>query len=461
MKYFSLIALFISTICLLTACDGEGPKEYTSVVRKVGPTVESQVMQHADWTHNAVGYRVDLYDQSTTADLNGLVEDLPRLKELGIDYLVLPPIFESKLITDTILHDFKAFTDFRKIDEAFGTDVDFQNLSVECHSRGIRILLTWPSGQVSSESVWAEDYPQLFNDSLARKIETRFWSGVVNTDFTNDTTLQLISDTWSYWLENFGVDGFYCTASELAPLTFWEKLRATIGADEKQFFMATDRSDPAFHGEAFDMTATPRLHETLLEVCSGNFPPEAIDLFIQQHERDFPLNAYRELYATNDVIRTRKGSLEDQFGRAHKLVGILMFTLPGMPVMFTGQEVSAEIEGPPFESDSIDFNNALYSEFYSQLIKAHHENRALWSGLKGGRYERLTTAEDQALFAFSRSKGENKVVVILNFSDQPADVDFEQSLDGTYQSIFNNEMLSIFTEGDVKLPPYGYQVFVK
>ena len=431
------------------------------MVRQVSPTVESQVMQHSDWTHNAVGYQVNLYDQSAAGDLAGLTADLSRLRALGVDYLILPPVYEGDVIRDTLLLDFKAFTDFRKIDDHFGTSEDFQDLIVECHSRGMKVLLTWPSGQIGEKNQWVKDYPQIFDDSTLFGNSTKFWDGVMPMTYKSDTTFGLISSAWEYWLDDFKVDGFYCTESELVPLDFWERLRTEVGEDRNGFFMASDRPNPDYHTSAFDMTSTPRLHETLIEVSQGNFPPEAIDLFIQQHERDFPLNAFRELYATKSRITASKGSLRDQFGEAHKLVGILMFTLPGMPTLYCGQEADETVNNQLLKADSIDFENASHSDFYQKLIEAHHQNKALWSGLKGGRYERLTTAEDQSLFAFSRTKGENKVVVILNFSNEPTDVNFQKRLEGTYTSIFNNEMLSIFTEGDVKLPPYGYQVFMK
>ena len=41
-------------------------------------------------------------------------------------------------------------------------------------------------------------------------------------------------------------------------------------------------------------------------------------------------------------------------------------------------------------------------------------------------------------------------------------IDFVEDLpEGAFRSIFNNQTLSVFSKGDVKLPSYGYQVFVK
>ena len=79
-----------------------------------------------------------------------------------------------------------------------------------------------------------------------------------------------------------------------------------------------------------------------------------------------------------------------------------------------------------------------------------------------GEFKRLKTSSDDIIFAYVRKKDDNEVIVLLNFSDKPQKIDFVEDLpEGAFRSIFNNQTLSVFSKGDVKLPSYGYQVFVK
>jgi glycosidase len=93
---------------------------------------------------------------------------------------------------------------------------------------------------------------------------------------------------------------------------------------------------------------------------------------------------------------------------------------------------------------------------------AHRNNKALWSGEFTGDFTKLSTSNDDVLYCFKRKKDSNEVVVLTNFSDKPQKIDFTvNEPEGEFKSIFNNEVLSLYTKGGSILPPYGYQVFVK
>ena len=100
-------------------------------------------------------------------------------------------------------------------------------------------------------------------------------------------------------------------------------------------------------------------------------------------------------------------------------------------------------------------DNTLSGKLAKQVFEA------LWNGEFGGQIKRLPTSSDNEIFAFMRTSSGSSVITILNFSDKPQKIDFLQNISGEYHSIFNTQRLTIFTKGDVKLSPWGYQVFVK
>ncbi len=61
-----------------------------------------------------------------------------------------------------------------------------------------------------------------------------------------------------------------------------------------------------------------------------------------------------------------------------------------------------------------------------------------------------------------RQNEQDKVFVVLNFSDMPQTVTFVESLyHGCYTEYFSNESVELTGATELKLSPWGYLVFVK
>ena len=77
----------------------------------------------------------------------------------------------------------------------------------------------------------------------------------------------------------------------------------------------------------------------------------------------------------------------------------------------------------------------------------------LHAGERGGEYAELPQKTD-GVFAFSRTKGDNQVIVAVNFNTEPAAAAF--GLEGEYTNAFTGETLSgIYA---TTLPAGGYIV---
>ena len=69
-------------------------------------------------------------------DLNGVIEKLDYLKNLGIDYIWLTPFYPSPQVDNG--YD---IADYYNIDPSFGTLEDFEKLVEEAKARNIYIML--------------------------------------------------------------------------------------------------------------------------------------------------------------------------------------------------------------------------------------------------------------------------------------------------------------------------------
>ena len=106
------------------------------------------------WWKNSVVYQI--YPQSFkdsngdgVGDLMVIKEKLPYLSKLGIDVIWLNPIYESPLVDNG--YD---ISDYEKILSVYGSMEDFQELLVEAHSIGIRIILDLVVNHTSDQHSW-------------------------------------------------------------------------------------------------------------------------------------------------------------------------------------------------------------------------------------------------------------------------------------------------------------------
>ena len=85
-------------------------------------------------------------------DLQGIINKLDYIKELGVDYIWLTPIYESPLKDNG--YD---ISNYYKINNLFGTMEDFDNLILETKKRNIHVMLDMVLNHVSIESSYYQD----------------------------------------------------------------------------------------------------------------------------------------------------------------------------------------------------------------------------------------------------------------------------------------------------------------
>lgn len=106
------------------------------------------------WWKKAVVYQIypKSFNDTTgngTGDIQGIIEKLDYLKELGVDVLWLTPIYKSPQKDNG--YD---ISDYYNIQEEYGTMKDFDQLLAEAHQRGIKIIMDIVINHTSTEHEW-------------------------------------------------------------------------------------------------------------------------------------------------------------------------------------------------------------------------------------------------------------------------------------------------------------------
>ena len=124
-------------------------------------------------------------------------------------------------------------------------------------------------------------------------------------------------------------------------------------------------------------------------------------------------------------------------GKGHLAFAVLISTFDGMPLIYTGQESAMDKQLAFFEKDNIPWDDYKYADFYRALFSLKHRNMALWNGEHGGPLEKIRTGNDAFVYAFTREKEGDKVVVIINLSSANQNIRLQGSgYAGNYKNIF-------------------------
>jgi glycosidase len=124
------------------------------------------------------------------------------------------------------------------------------------------------------------------------------------------------------------------------------------------------------------------------------------------------------LFVTTHDENSWTGSLKENFGTGAKTLAVLTFTVPGIPLIYNGQEVDSNKRLAFFEKDQIDWmftstRSKTAVAHYTKLVALKTKNQSLWNGAAGGKYTRFKNDSDK-LISFEREKNGNKVIVVLN-----------------------------------------------
>jgi glycosidase len=265
-----------------------------------------------------------------------------------------------------------------------------------------------------------------------------------------------------FWLDSMRVDGFRCDVAGGVPADFWLDARRSLAAGHPELFLLAEAEDPAMHA-AFDMTYGWELHHLLNDVAQGKKGARELDAYFARDARRFAPDAYRMYFTSNHDENSWQGTEFERMGANHLPAFVVAATAPrGMPLLYTGQEASLKKRLRFFEKDTVDWGGASLADFYRAVLDLKERQPALAAGGAGGAYAPLETGGGDRVFAFTRTRDANTVVVAVNFGDAPATAAYEAlPRPGEYTDWFDRSRTTLGAAGSLAIPAHGYRVLVR
>ncbi len=470
MKYLKTIYLIPALAILYMSCSPKittKPNTETSTI----PTVETPTFipnyQAPEWTKDAVLYEVNIRQYTKEGTFKAFQEHLPRIKELGIDILWLMPIYP--IGTERRKGDLGSpysILDYKKVNPDFGTESDFQNLVDATHELGMKLILDWVPNHSSFDNHWAKEHPEWYTkDSLGNITHPpgTDWTDVADLNYDNTDMKSAMTESMLHWVTKYNIDGFRCDVAGNVPNEFWSPNNKTL-QEKKHLFLLAEAEQPDLHQAGFHATYGWEMHHIMNEIAKGNMNTIDLDKFLLKDMSRFKKADYRLNFITNHDENSWNGTITERMGNAGDVMAVLAFTIQGMPLIYGGQEAGLNKRLSFFGKDEIDWSDTTKSDFYKRLIDLKHNNKALWAGRHGGLAMKLITDNNKNIFAFTRKKGNNEILVVLNLSNKVQTFKFKGfSKKGGFTNMLSKKSINLesYIKDSHKLDPWGYEVYYK
>jgi len=435
------------------------------------PAQQVAQIAHPAWSRSAVLYEVNIRQYTPEGTLAAFARQLPRLDSLGVDVFWLMPVQPIGVKNRKgVLGSYYSVRNYTAVNPEYGTSPDFRRLVDDIHRRRKHVILDWVPNHSSFDNVWVAQHPDWYLHKAdgtimnARDNEDHEtdWTDVAELDYSKPALRAAMIAAMRWWVDSMHVDGFRCDVAGGVPMDFWIEARRALAASRRDLFMLAEAEGPKFHA-AFDATYGWELHHLLNEIAQGKKPTTELDAYLARERASYPRDADRMYFTSNHDENSWNGTEFERMGPNHRAAFVLAATLQNsLPLLYTGQEASLAKRLRFFEKDTVDWRGASLAPFYRAMFDLKHANHALWNGAEGGDQLRLETTGAERVYAFTRTRGANTVLVAVNFAATPAQLSFRNlSHPGAYTDWFSKSRVPLGATGTIDVPANGYRVLVR
>jgi glycosidase len=424
------------------------------VADSIGTVTIPTIRNNPEWVRNGIVYEIYLPAFTAEGTFQAAKGRLSEIRSLGATIIWLMPIYPNN---ETINEGNAGYniTDFYQVHPQLGTMSDFEDFIDEAHQLGLRVILDSTPNHVSENHPWLQDI-KLYQDHSNNRsmIETRIlgdnrglgqsvkrignydwyayysnWA-LANLNYNAIETFDYMMEMYKWWILEKGIDGYRMDVywgpnSRYGKATWWHPFREEIKRVRPDIFILgeTDgtgtgsENNYADHDGASDAAYDWNLYSQIKSVLSGGNISE-LDSRVRNYSPSSEYNHYTGPNA--HYFRFLENHDESRITALYprekaKAGAVLLLTVPGIPLIYAGQEV-----GETSRRGSIEWNRTLGPEFL-QLYRRLCRIRNTFRTFRSSEVKRIT-ANQSRVYSFLRPYFDRNGVVALNFSSSPVEV---------------------------------------
>lgn len=450
-------------------------------------------------------------------DIRGIVDKIEDgyFTELGINTIWLSPItqnpheayveFPEPHRKYTGYHGYWPIT-LTTIDHRFGTEKDMNDMVSSAHNREINVMLDFVSNHVHEENPlikenqeWAtqlnlDDGRKNIRIWDEKRLTTWFDTFLPSLDFSIPEVTELISDSAYFWIEEYNLDGFRHDATKHIPLDFWRTLTQKL----RNNYMVPKQIRLFQIGETFGSRELigDYVGNGLLDgQFDFNLYFDARSVFALDEESfkklDYSLKQSFSHYGYNNLMGNITGNHDlprfislaggalafdedDKEAGWQRDIGVgdssgynklsqitaFIMTIPGVPVIYYGDEIGIPGAGDPDSRRPMKFENLSNEELKVREVATKLCNlRSSNLAFIYGDFETLKLTDD--IYVYARSYFDDKALVFFNKSDEQKEISItlpERFKDKKYINNFGPDVIIENADISVVVDPYGFEI---
>lgn len=422
----------------------------------------SKLFPMVAWAQGTNIYEVNVRQYTPEGTLKAFATHLPRLKDMGVETLWFMPITpisaQGRLGT---LGSYYAGSSYTKINPEFGNEEDFRAIIQTAHQLGMQVIIDWVANHTGQDHEWTKTHPDFYiKDEKGNFVERNGWSDVIDLDYTNKHLWETMVDNMLYWVRNFDIDGFRCDMAHLVTFDFWLYARQNCDQSKPLFWLA--ECDDDRYLEVFDVNYAWRwMHLTNSMVQNKEFGLNAITPLLREDLELLP-NACKLWFTSNHDENSWNGTEYEKYGSLAMTWAVFSTVFPGIPLIYSGQELPNYKRLAFFEKDQIEWTSSLpkLHYFYKALLEIRKQNTCFNTTVQ---LHALGVPSYSDTAAFSLQNGKDYILALFNFSQTethtiPLNIN---NLAGNYQSLFSGLDYTFQDNELFCIEPTGYLVYVR
>jgi glycosidase len=413
-----------------------------------------------EWGEGSNIYEVNIRQYTPEGTFNAFAEHLSRLRSMGVEILWFMPVTPVSILNRKgSLGSYYAVSSYTDLNPEFGTSEDFKNLIEQAHKLGLKVIIDWVANHTGWDHAWTKKHPEWYRkDEKGNFTELHGWDDVIDLDYDHRELRIEMINSMQHWITEFDVDGFRCDMAHLVPLDFWLEARRDCDAIKPLYWLA-ECEEVEYHA-AFDATyAWEWMH------VSAKFVKEIASIqhfkaVLQKYEQ-YPKGAQKLLFTSNHDENSWNGTEYEKYGEAAEAMAVFTCTWPGIPLVYSGQELPNLKRLAFFDKDLIEWNNrnpGLHN-FYKNLLNLRSNNSAFRSTAGCT----ILETNDDRIFVYLLSNKKDVVLVVINLSPKSRVkcTILNKQLEGNYINVFS-KLEHLFTSRETfELQAWEYFVYEK
>lgn len=415
-------------------------------------------------------------------DLQGVIDHLDYLQDLGITGLYFTPITQGKTNHkyDTV--------DYLKVDPAFGDDDTVRTLIVEAHKRGMKVMLDAVFNHIGADSLqwqdvikhgkdskyidwfYVEKFPLLDESKKDQHSKEylnyrtfAFAQNMPKLNTENPEVMAYLLEVGRYWVRNFNIDAWRLDVANEVDQRFWRRFRDELKAIKPEIYILGEAWHDSMNwltGDQFDAVMNYQLSDAMIGFFAhGNLNANQFKYAVNDVNTSYPIAVNEVAFSLLDshdtarILHRCDGNKEKV-----KLAYLFQFTHSGTPCIYYGSEIGLDGGADPLNRKCMIWDEGKHDmdmkRHIMQIIKLRKQHPAL----RAHHINWLMSDNEKQCLIYQKILKDECITIVINNSVNTINITLPDSLSNHYVTDIYNDTACKLKE-TLTLEPFSFSMY--